>query len=206
MELYEHTILPMLINAACSTPQLMEIRRQLVPKAKGEVLEVGMGSGLNLEFYDIDKVKLVWGLEPSEGMRSKAGANLRASRVEVRWLDLPGEQIPLADQSIDTIVLTYTLCTIPDWQRALRQMHRVLKPTGKLLFAEHGRAPDPSVRHWQDRFTPVWKRIAGGCHLNRPISDYLSQCDFVIDTQKTFYLEKTPRVAGHMFVGEASKA
>ncbi|MCW8195112.1 class I SAM-dependent methyltransferase [Proteobacteria bacterium 005FR1] len=206
MSFYENKVLPLLINSACSTRQVMKIRRQVVPRATGDVLEVGMGSGLNLEFYDREKVNMVWGLEPSEGMRLKARANLNASPVEVKWLDLPGEQIPLEDESIDTVLLTYTLCTIPDWQAALKQMHRVLMPTGKLLFAEHGRAPETDIRKWQDRITPIWKKIGGGCHLNRPISDYLVEGGFRIETLDTFYMKKTPRIVGHMYVGEAVKA
>lgn len=206
MSFYENKILPILINSACSTRQVMRIRRKVVPRATGDVLEVGMGSGLNLAYYDREKVNMVWGLEPSEGMRLKAEANLQASPVEVKWLDLPGEQIPLPDESIDTVLLTYTLCTIPDWQAALGQMHRVLKPSGKLLFAEHGRAPDAGVRKWQDRLTPAWKKIGGGCHLNRPISDYLRQGGFKIESHETFYMKNMPRVVGHMYVGEAVKA
>ncbi|GAB4357581.1 MAG: class I SAM-dependent methyltransferase [Methylohalobius crimeensis] len=202
---YESKVLPILIHTACSNRQIMEIRRQIVPRAEGQVLEVGMGSGLNLEFYDRNKVEKVWGLEPSEGMRLKARANLQASPVEVHWLDLPGERIPLEDESVDTVLLTYNLCTIPDWKAALRQMHRVLKPQGKLLFAEHGRAPDANVRKWQDRLTPIWKKIGGGCHLNRPISDYLTQGGFKIQTVETFYMRQIPRVAGYMYVGEAAK-
>lgn len=205
MGFYEKKVLPVLINAACSTRQVMKIREQVVPRARGEVLEVGMGSGLNLQFYDREAVDVVWGLEPSEGMRLKARANLKVSPVEVKWLDLPGEEIPLEDESIDTVLLTYTLCTIPDWETALRQMRRVLKPEGKLLFAEHGRAPDPDVRKWQDRLTPVWKKIGGGCHLNRPIRDYISRGGFQITREDTFYMKNTPRVAGHMYVGEAVK-
>lgn len=205
MSFYENKVLPTLINAACSTRQVMKIRQQVVPRARGHVLEVGMGSGLNLQYYDRENVEVIWGLEPSEGMRLKARANLRTSPVEVKWLDLPGEKIPLDDESIDTVLLTYTLCTIPDWKTALHQMHRVLKPEGKLIFAEHGRAPDPDVRKWQDRLTPAWKKIGGGCHLNRPISDYLTQGRFTILSEDTFYMKKTPRVVGHMYVGEAVK-
>ena len=115
-----------------------------------------MGPGLNLPFYDRSTVEWVWGLEPSEGMRRKAAPALAATDLDVRWLDLPGEQIPLDDDSVDTIVLTYTLCSIADWEGALAQMRRVLKPGGQLLFSEHGEAPDESVRRWQHRIDPVW--------------------------------------------------
>lgn len=206
MPFYEQKVLPHLIDMACATRQVMHVRKRLVPLARGEVLEVGMGSGLNLAFYDPNKVRLVWGLEPSEGMRRKAHGNLQKSPVEVKWLDLPGEHIPLEDNSVDTVLLTFTLCTIPDWLAALRQMHRVLKPGGKLLFGEHGRSPDIGVCKMQDRLTPIWRKVAGGCHLNRPITEYLIQGGFVIESTETFYMKKTPRFVGHMYMGQAAKA
>ena len=130
MGIYEKHVLPHVINCACGIKPVLRQRQKVVPQARGRVLEVGMGSGLNLPFYDASKVEFVWGLEPSEGMRKKAQKNLANSKVEVRWLDLPGEEIPLDDNSVDTVLLTYTLCTIPDWHAALQQMRRVLKPCG----------------------------------------------------------------------------
>lgn len=203
MSFYENRILPHLINACCGMPDIAALRERVVPQASGRVLEVGMGSGLNLPFYDQSKVEFVWGLEPSEGMRRKAAPNLAASDIEVKWLDLPGEAIPLEDDSVDTVLLTYTLCTIPDWEAALHQMRRVLKPTGKLLFCEHGQAPEQSVAKWQDRVTPVWKRFAGGCHLNRPIKNYLERGGFAITHCENLYVENAPKIAGYMYYGEA---
>ena len=173
MSFYEEHILPHVINVACGDEVIMNERASLLGEAEGRVLEVGMGSGLNLRYYNPDKVDFVWGLEPSEGMRKKARKNLGRSPVSVEWLGLPGEEIPLDNNSADTIVLTFTLCTIPDWRQALTQMRRVLKPGGKLLFCEHGAAPDADVQKWQNRINPLWKKIAGGCHLNRPIPAYL---------------------------------
>jgi len=147
-----------------------------------------MGSALNIPFYDPDKVEFVWGLEPSQAMRKKARKNLGRAPFEVRLLDLPGEEIPLDDNSVDSVLLTYTLCTIPDWRNALQQMRRVLKPGGKLIFCEHGLAPDERVRKWQDRVNPVWKKVAGGCHLNRPIPDYIEEGGFTIQTLDSGYL------------------
>ena len=167
MSLYEEKILPHIIDRACSMGQVMKLRSQVVPKARGIVLEVGMGSGINLEFYDAAKVDLVYGLEPSLGMRKKAQPNLEKSNVKVEWLDLPGEQIPLEDNSVDTVLLTFTLCTIPDWQAALEQMKRVLRPDGELLFLEHGRSPHQGTRTWQNRITPTWKKIAGYIYKGR---------------------------------------
>ena len=156
MGLYERYVLPHMIDKGCGAPPILKQREKVVPLAEGRVLEIGMGSGLNLSFYDPDKVDMVFGLEPSEGMRVKAQKKLAASPVKVEWLDLPGEQIPLDDESVDTVVLTYTLCTIPDYRAALAGMRRVLKPGGTLLFCELGEAPDESLRRWQARVNPFW--------------------------------------------------
>lgn len=205
MSFYEERILPHLIDRACSVGQVMKLRQQIVPEARGVVLEVGMGSGINLQFYKPDSVELVYGLEPSEGMRRKASANLERSRVEVKWLDLPGEKIPLADESVDTVLLTFTLCTIPDWSAALQQMKRVLKPGGILLFLEHGESPDASTQKWQHRITPGWRKIAGGCHLNRHIADLIRSAGFEITELENLYVPKTPRIAGYIYKGRATK-
>lgn len=204
MGFYENRILPHLIDMGCGAPAILKQREKVVPLAEGRVLEVGMGSGINLQYYDPSKVELVFGLEPSEGMRRKARENLAAAPVEVRWLDLPGEQVPLADKSVDTVVLTYTLCTIPDFRAALAQMRRVLKPGGILLFCEHGEAPDPGVRRWQARINPFWKKIAGGCNLNRPIPTCLEDAGFSIAHLETMYLPNTPKIAAFNYWGSAS--
>ena len=204
MGFYDDRILPAVINCACSMEPIMDLRKRVVPRATGRVLEVGMGSALNLQLYNPGNVEFVWGLEPSHGMRNKAQQNLARSPVEVKWLDLPGEEIPLDDSSVDTVVLTYTLCTIPDWEKAMGQMKRVLRPGGRLLFCEHGRSPDEGVARWQDRLTPLWKKLCGGCHLNRPVTRCLQQTGFGVRQVDEFYMEKAPRFAGYMSVGEAS--
>ncbi|MBZ2168026.1 MULTISPECIES: class I SAM-dependent methyltransferase [Marinobacter] len=203
MSFYEERILPHVINWACSEGHVMKLRSQVVPHAKGTVLEVGMGSAINLEFYDPETVDLVYGLEPSEGMRRKAQGNLERSPVPVEWLGLPGEQIPLADNSVDTVLLTFTLCTIPDWSAALQQMKRVLKPEGELLFLEHGESADASVCKWQHRITPTWKKFAGGCHLDRPIAELIKGSGFRIQEMENLYLPKTPKIAGYIYKGRA---
>ncbi|MCG7199632.1 class I SAM-dependent methyltransferase [Marinobacter pelagius] len=205
MSFYEDRILPHIIDKACSMGQVMKLRSQVVPNARGTVLEVGMGSAINLEFYDADRVELVYGLEPSDGMRRKARPNLQRSRIKVEWLDLPGEEIPLDDNSVDTVLLTFTLCTIPDWQAALQQMKRVLKPGGELLFLEHGESEDPGVRKWQNRITPAWKKLAGGCHLNRHIADLLSVAGFEIRELENLYIPQAPKIAGYIYKGRAVK-
>jgi ubiquinone/menaquinone biosynthesis C-methylase UbiE len=185
--------------------QVMKLRSQVVPRATGTVLEVGMGSGINLQFYDKARVNLVYGLEPSEGMRRKAQSNLVASPVSVTWLDLPGEKVPLADNSVDTVLLTFTLCTIPDWDAALQQMKRVLKPGGELLFVEHGESPDTITRKWQHRITPGWKLLAGGCHLNRNIGSMIRKAGFEITELNNLYIPRAPRIAGYIYKGVARK-
>lgn len=205
MRFYEERILPHLVNKACATSQVRQLRSQMVPHARGRVLEVGMGSGLNLEFYNREQVDMVYGLEPSEGMRRKAIPNIGKSPVAVEWLSLPGEQIPLPDDSIDTVLLTFTLCTIPDWRKALEQMKRVLKPGGELLFLEHGEAPHEGTRKWQHRITPAWKKFAGGCHLNRHIADLITHSGFEIQELENLYMPNAPKIAGYLYKGRAIK-
>lgn len=204
MGFYENRVLPFMIDKACAGPPILKQREKVVPGAEGRVLEVGMGSGINLPYYDPARVELVWGLEPSEGMRRLAAQRIEAAPFEVRLLDLPGESIPLDDASVDTVLLTFTLCTIPDFRTALAQMRRVLRPGGKLLFCEHGEAPDESVRKWQNRINPLWKRIAGGCNLNRPIPHCLEEAGFVVHDLETLYLPNTPRIAAFNYWGYAA--
>lgn len=205
MRIYQERVLPNIIDRACSMGQVMKLRSQLVPRARGRVLEVGMGSGINLALYNPEAVELVYGLEPSEGMRRKAQHNLSCSPVPVEWLGLPGETIPLEDESVDTILLTFTLCTIPDWHTALQEMKRVLKAGGELLFLEHGESPDDTVRKWQNRINPGWKKIAGGCNLNRNIASLISQAGFELETLEKFYMPRAPRIAGYIYTGVACK-
>ncbi|MES3675916.1 class I SAM-dependent methyltransferase [Halomonas elongata] len=204
MSFYESRVLPHLLHLACGNKVIERQRAALVPEAQGRVLEVGMGSGLNLPHYDPRRVELVWGLEPSAGMRHKARRGVADAPFEVRWLDLPGEEIPLETDSVDTVVLTYTLCTIPDWHRALEQIRRVLKPNGRLLFCEHGMAPDEAVRQWQDRADPWWGRMAGGCHLNRAIPDLIERTGFGVQDLEAGYLPKVPKFVGFHFRGVAT--
>ena len=203
MGVYERYCLPHLVNLACGVEPLMRQRALLVPLAEGRVLEVGMGTGLNLPFYDRTKVSQVWGLEPSEGMRQAAQKNLRQSNIPVQWLDLPAGKVPLDDGAVDTVLLTFTLCSIPDWQQALAEMRRVLKPEGRLIFCEHGAAPDHSVLKWQTGITPWWKIIAGGCHLDRPIPRYLESGGFRIVNLEAAYLSGLPKITGYTYWGTA---
>ena len=206
MGFYEGRILPVLLDLACSQKPIAAQRQKVVPHAEGRVLEIGMGSGLNLPFYDASRVERVWGLEPSEGMRRRAARRVSESPVPVEWLDLPGEQIPLEDGSVDCVLLTYTLCTIPDYTTALAGMRRVLRPGGKLLFCEHGAAPDPRIRAWQDRINPLWGRLLGGCHVNRDVPALLRGGGFEIEQLEQMYLPNTPKVAGYQYWGLAVPA
>lgn len=204
MKFYDEYVLPHLINCACGMEAIERLRAKMVPQAKGKVLEVGMGSGLNLKHYRAQQVEFVWGLEPSEGMRRKAQANLDASSINVEWLGLPSESIPLDDESADSIVLMYTLCTIEDPMSALAEMRRVLKPDGKLIFSEHGQAPDESVQGWQNRINSAWKKLAGGCNLNRAIPTLISEAGFNITQLDQKYISG-PKIAAYQYFGLASR-
>jgi len=205
MGFYDEKILPHVINFACGTPPILKLRKKMVPLCNGRVLEVGMGSGINLAYYNAEDVEFIWGLEPSEGMRKKAQKNLSRCPIEVKWLGLPGEEIPLDDNSVDTVLLTFTLCTIPDWKSALEQMRRVLKPEGKLFFCEHGKAPDKNIQNWQNRINPYWKKLAGGCNLNRPINELIASSGFEVKSLEKFYVPKMPKLASFVYYGTAIK-
>jgi ubiquinone/menaquinone biosynthesis C-methylase UbiE len=203
--LYERHVLPRLIDVACRGGDVDRQRRAVVPRAAGRVLEVGMGPGLNLPFYDTDRVEIVWAAEPSDGMRHLAADRIAASGLDVRWLGVGAEALPLDDDSVDSVVLTYTLCSIADWETALAEMRRVLRPGGQLLFSEHGEAPDESVRSWQHRVDPIWTRVAGGCHLTRPIPQLIESAGFGIEQLDQRYLPG-PKIASYHSSGWAVPA
>lgn len=202
MSFYEERVLPHLINLACSTNPNRKQREKIVPLATGDVLEIGFGSGLNLPFYDSQKVRKIWGLEPSAGMRRKAQPMVDASDLDVEFVDLPGETIPLESNSVDTVLVTYTLCSISDAILALEGMRRVLKPGGSLLFCEHGIAPDESVRRWQHRLNPPWSRFTGGCNMNRDIPDLIGKSGFEITVDERMYIPGA-RILSYNYWGTA---
>lgn len=202
MGVYEKKILPFLIERACGIGPIKAQRQKVVPQARGEVLEIGIGSGLNLPFYDSATVSKVWGLEPAEEMRVRAEKVAAKVSVPVSFLDLPGEEIPLDDNSVDTVLVTYALCTIPDAEAALAQMRRVLRPDGRLIFCEHGQAPTPGVRRLQNMLNPIWGKFSGGCHLNRPIDALIKTAGFEIEALDTGYIA-SPRFAGYNYWGTA---
>lgn len=202
MGLYDRHILPHLIDFACGMGAVMKARSQIVPLAKGRVLEIGIGSGLNLGFYDPQRVEVVVGVDPSAAMQRLARERAARRQVPVEMIALELGQIQAADASFDDIVCTFTLCTIPDAVSALREMRRVLKPGGRLLFCEHGLAPDLPVVRWQKRLTPLWKPLAGGCHLDRDITALIEAGGFHIRQLDTGYL-KGPRPMTHVYRGWA---
>ena len=202
MSFYEERILPHIINKLCSSSPNQKQRQKIVPLAEGRVLEIGFGSGLNVPFYDTNKVEKIWGLEPSEGMRAKARPLVDASAIDIEFIDLPGEEIPLDADSADTVLVTYSLCTIPDAVSALDGMRRVLKPGGRLLYCEHGEAPDEDVRRWQNRINPMWRKFAGGCNMNRDIPALLEAGGFRIQTDERMYIPGV-RVLTYNYWGSA---
>jgi ubiquinone/menaquinone biosynthesis C-methylase UbiE len=188
MGFYGKYILPKMVHFTCSREPHMRQRQKVVPLAKGRVLEIGIGSGLNLPLYDPGKVTQVLGLEPSEAMRRIAVGNTASLNMDIAYIEASAEQIPLDDRSVDTIVVTYALCTIPDVVTAIRDMRRVLKRDGELIFCEHGAAPDERVKRWQDRLNPLWNKIGGGCNLNRIIPALVEQGGFRIKTMEAMYI------------------
>lgn len=205
MDFYDRHILPPLLSTLMSAKPIGYQRRKVVPRAEGRVLEIGFGAGHNLPYYDASRVTHLWALEPSREMRARAKKRLSSSPLSIEFLDLPGEEIPLEDEAADTVLVTYTLCTIPDVMRALSGMRRVLKPSGRLLFCEHGEAPDENVKRWQDRLDPLWNRIAGGCHLGRAVPRLIGEAGFRVEEMETMYLPGTPRFAGFNYWGSATR-
>lgn len=204
MAFYEDRVLPWLIHVAMRQGRLDAYRQRLIPEAMGRVLEIGTGSGLNFRYYG-PGVERVIALEPSSRLLDMAARSAAACRAPVDLVRAFAEAIPLQDASVDTVVTTWTLCSIPDIGRALREMRRVLKPAGRLLFVEHGLAPDAGVRRWQDRLTPAWKRVGGGCHLNRGIPELIGREGFAIDRLETGYMGG-PKPMTFMYEGRARVA
>ena len=200
MSFYQRYVIPRLTHLAMGQKQLGPFRQRVLGAAEGRVLEIGVGSGLNFSLYR-DTVKSVIGLEPSPGLLRMARPRAAAAGVSITLLDSSAEAIPLDSASIDTVVTTWTLCTIPNAPAALGEMRRVLKPGGALLFVEHGRAPEPGVARWQDRLDPLWSRLAGGCHLNRKMDDLITGNGFRMATLTNV---RIPGPRTHTFLYEGS--
>jgi len=203
--LYNKYILPKFINCACGSKPINYQRSKIVPYAKGVVLDIGIGSGLNIPFYNKSNINHLYGLDPSSELIKIAKRVAKTHKLEIEFLECGAESIPLADNSIDTIVITYTMCTIPDISLSNVEMFRVLKPNGKLLFCEHGIAPDERVAKWQKIINPVWNKIAGGCNLNRDIPRLIKSSGLKISEIEEMYLPSTPKFAGYNYWGVAEK-
>jgi len=202
MGIYAKYVLPRFIDLAMRNKDTARLRAGWVPHARGDVLEVGIGSGLNLPFYSAE-VHRVYGVDPSPELQKMARKRMAKQAINVEFLLQSAEDdLPLSDKSIDTVVMTWTLCSIRDPVKALRQIKRVLKPNGRLIFIEHGRAPDSRVAAWQDRLNPVWKHIGGGCNLNRKTDELLVNAGFRIDELRTAYLPG-PRPMTYTYQGFA---
>lgn len=206
MGFYDRYIVPPLIGLACGAKPIRKQREKIVPLARGVVLELGFGTGLNLPHYDLSQVERIFALEPSEGMLTRARKAAAASAAPVEILAETAEALSLGDHSVDTVLVTYSLCTIPDAHTALEGARRALKPGGRLLFCEHGLSPDAAVRRSQAKVEPIWKRIAGGCHLTRDIPALITGAGFDIETLETMSLPGTPAWAAYNFWGMAKAA
>jgi ubiquinone/menaquinone biosynthesis C-methylase UbiE len=188
MGFYSTCILPGVVNRVCGIERIRRQREKIVPLAVGRVLEIGLGSGHNLPLYDPTRVTKVWGLEPSAQMRRLAEPLTGMLGFDFEFLDAPGDRVPLDDGSVETVVVTYTLCTVPAVEPVLAEAARVLRPGGQLLFSEHGVAPEASVRQWQTWLNPVWRPLAGGCNLNRDPQRVISESGFRITSLERGYI------------------
>ena len=205
MGFYNKYILPKFLNCACGTKPINFQRDKIVPLAKGIVLDVGIGSGLNIPFYNKSKIDHLYGLDPSDELLKIAKSIAEKHELEIEFLQCGAEAIPLPDNSIDTVLITYTMCTIPDVELSNLEIMRVLKPEGQLLFCEHGLAPDKNIVKWQRIINPIWNKIAGGCNLNRDIPKLITSSGFKILDMEEMYLPSTPKFAGYNYWGVAKK-
>ncbi|MEC8314911.1 MAG: class I SAM-dependent methyltransferase [Pseudomonadota bacterium] len=203
MSLYDKYVLPKFLNCACGSNPVSRQRQKVVPLVEGKVLEVGVGSGLNLPFYDKSKIDELWGLDPSEELSDMARKVADRENIVVNFISSGAEEIPLPDSYFDSVLITYTMCTIPEVARANKEIKRVLKRGGKLIFCEHGEAPDENIRKWQKRINPFWGKFAGGCNINRKIPLLIQNAGFEIVELEEMYLPKTPKIAGYNYWGYA---
>tara|TARA_B100001287_G_scaffold140347_1_gene118129 strand:- start:61 stop:684 length:624 start_codon:yes stop_codon:yes gene_type:complete len=201
---YENYVLPKMLDCCCSTKPISYQRKKIVPEASGTILEIGIGSGLNIPYYQKSKINKVIGLEPSEQLCKMAKKTADDNNFSIDFLVNGAEEIELPSNSVDTILLTYTLCSIPEPYIALKEIMRVMKSDGRILFCEHGIAPDEVVQKWQNRINPLWGKLFGGCNINRDIPNILKNGGFKINSLDKMYLPSTPKIVGYNYWGEAS--
>ena len=200
MGFYNTHILPRLLDKACGIGPITKQRAKIVPLAEGIVLEIGIGSGQNLPHYNPKHVSKIIGVDPDDAIWKRSEVRRKTCPIDVERIGLSGEEIPMEENTADTVVVTYSLCTIPDPVKALLEMKRILKPGGRILFSEHGKAPDAAVAKWQSRIDPMWKKIAGGCHSGRDIPDLFKQADLQFETLEQMYIPG-PKVLSYNFWG-----
>jgi ubiquinone/menaquinone biosynthesis C-methylase UbiE len=203
MSFYKDQVYPLLVSALGNPKPIDDIRRRIVPLAQGSVLEIGVGRGVNFTHYDPARVTNVYALEPNPGMLRRAEEQQRQTEVKIEFLDLPGERISLADASVDTVVSTFTLCTIPGVVEAIQGVRRVIKPGGKLIFFEHGLSPDPTVQRWQKRSEPLFRWAFEGCHVTRDIPSLIKAGGFKIEQMDEAYLAPFPKSGSYFYWGVA---
>ncbi|MDA9577826.1 class I SAM-dependent methyltransferase [Gammaproteobacteria bacterium] len=205
MGLYDKYILPKFLNCACGSKPINYQRQKVVPLAKGKVLDIGIGSGLNIPFYNSDKIDKVIGIDPSHELIELAKELANDSKASIELVIGSAESIPYPDNFFDTVLVTYTICTIPNVAVANKEMWRVLKDDGRLIFCEHGLAPDKKISKWQNRIDPFWGKIAGGCHLNRDIQKLITDAGFSFESLDKMYIPSTPKFAGYNYWGIGKK-
>ena len=203
MSFYEKYILPRFLNCACASEPITYQRKKVVPLAEGKILEVGIGSGLNLPFYEKSKIEEIWGIDPSEELNVMAKKVAIEEGMNVNFITSSAEDIPFPNDYFDTVLITYTMCTIPSVLKANKEIRRVLKRSGKMIFCEHGVSPDENIKKWQKRLNSIWGKIAGGCNINRNIPVLIKSSGFKIVEMDEMYLPKTPRIAGYNYWGYA---
>ena len=201
---YEKFLLPKLLDTCCSTKPIQYQRKKIVPQAKGTVLEIGVGSGLNIPFYKKTDIEKIYGLDPSEELCEMARKNSEESELNINFLINAAEEIELPSNTIDTVLITYTLCTIPNPNDAINEIKRVMKSDAKILFCEHGVAPDENIIKWQNRINPIWGKLFGGCNINRNIPNILLNSGFKIRNLEQMYLPSTPKIVGYNYWGHAT--
>jgi ubiquinone/menaquinone biosynthesis C-methylase UbiE len=203
--LYDKYILPKFLNCACGSKPINYQRQKVVPLAKGKVLDIGIGSGLNIPFYNSDKIDKVIGIDPSHELIELAKELANDSKASIELVIGSAESISYPDNFFDTVLVTYTMCTIPNVAIANKEMWRVLKDDGRLIFCEHGLAPDKKISKWQNRIDPFWGKIAGGCHLNRDIQKLITDAGFSFESLDKMYIPNTPKFAGYNYWGIGKK-